>query len=158
MTYSHVVKGNWSTVVKTSAGYNWRGTRPNSNYNSGSNFVRTVKDHPLKNMEDKGIFDSGCSGHMTGNMDHLCIVKNLVYHSKTKHIVIRHHFIRDSYEKKLIRVEKIHTYFNVADLLTKAFDGPRFNFLVVLIGDFVTPTKPLGEAQEEEISPTTLEA
>ncbi|GJV19750.1 hypothetical protein Tco_1368770 [Tanacetum coccineum] len=25
-------------------------------------------------------------------------------------------------------------------------------------GDFVTPTKPLGEAQEEEISPTTLEA
>ncbi|GJZ79962.1 ribonuclease H-like domain-containing protein, partial [Tanacetum coccineum] len=137
------------------------------------------KDHPLKNMEDRGIFDSGCSGHMTGNKDHLddfeeckggsvtfgeaeyvaaasccgqvlwiqnqmldygfnfmntkihidnestiCIVKNPVYHSKTKHIEIRHHFIRDSYEKKLIRVEKIHTDFNVADLLTKAFDGP----------------------------------
>ncbi|GKC49415.1 putative ribonuclease H-like domain-containing protein [Tanacetum coccineum] len=29
------------------------------------------EDHPLKNMEDKGIFDSGCSGHMTGNKDHL---------------------------------------------------------------------------------------
>ncbi|GJR20692.1 hypothetical protein Tco_0969219 [Tanacetum coccineum] len=57
---------------------------------------------------------------------HICIVKNPVYHSKTKHIEIRHHFIRDSYEKKLIRVEKIHTDFNVADLLTKAFDGPRF--------------------------------
>ncbi|GJU52147.1 putative ribonuclease H-like domain-containing protein [Tanacetum coccineum] len=28
-------------------------------------------DHPLKNMEDKGIFDSGCSGHVTGNKDHL---------------------------------------------------------------------------------------
>ncbi|GJU89356.1 putative ribonuclease H-like domain-containing protein [Tanacetum coccineum] len=51
--------------------------------------------------------------------------QNPVYHSKTKHIEIRHHFIRDSYEKKLIRVEKIHTDFNVADLLTKAFDGPR---------------------------------
>ncbi|GJV60595.1 ribonuclease H-like domain-containing protein [Tanacetum coccineum] len=60
MTYSHAVKGNWGTAVKTSAGYNWRRTRPNSNYNSGSNFVRT--DHPLKNMEDRGIFDSGCSG------------------------------------------------------------------------------------------------
>ncbi|GJU38282.1 hypothetical protein Tco_1191239 [Tanacetum coccineum] len=34
--------GNWGTAVKTSAGYNWRHTRPNSNYNSGSNFVRTV--------------------------------------------------------------------------------------------------------------------
>ncbi|GJT23068.1 putative ribonuclease H-like domain-containing protein [Tanacetum coccineum] len=28
-------------------------------------------DHPLKNMEDRGIFDSGCSWHMTGNKDHL---------------------------------------------------------------------------------------
>ncbi|GJT42065.1 putative ribonuclease H-like domain-containing protein, partial [Tanacetum coccineum] len=61
--------GNWGTDVKTSAGYNWRNTRPNSNCNSGSNFVRA--DHPLKNMEDRGIFDSGCSGHMTGNKDHL---------------------------------------------------------------------------------------
>ncbi|GKB95755.1 putative ribonuclease H-like domain-containing protein [Tanacetum coccineum] len=67
------------------------------------------------------------------NESTICIVKNPVYHSKTKHIEIRHHFIRDSYEKKLIRVEKIHTDFNVADLLTKAFDGPRFNFLVVNI-------------------------
>ncbi|GJV06340.1 hypothetical protein Tco_1343996 [Tanacetum coccineum] len=68
------------------------------------------------------------------NESTICIVKNPVYHSKTKHIEIRHHFIRDSYEKKLIRVEKIHTDFNVLDLLTKSFDGPRFHFLVVNIG------------------------
>ncbi|GKC51907.1 hypothetical protein Tco_1074652 [Tanacetum coccineum] len=59
------------------------------------------------------------------NESTICIVKNLVYHSKTKHIEIRHHFIRDCYEKKLIRVEKIHIDLNVADLLTKPFDGPR---------------------------------
>ncbi|GJS10189.1 putative ribonuclease H-like domain-containing protein [Tanacetum coccineum] len=57
-----------------------------------------------------------------------------VYHSKTKHIAIRHHFIRDAYEKKLIQVLKIHTDDNVADLLTKAFDVSRFQFLVVTIG------------------------
>ncbi|GJS23426.1 putative ribonuclease H-like domain-containing protein [Tanacetum coccineum] len=68
------------------------------------------------------------------NESTICIVKNLVYHSKTKHIKIRHHFIRDCYEKKLISVEKIHTDLNVADLLTKPFDGPRFNYLVVSIG------------------------
>ncbi|GJT35283.1 putative ribonuclease H-like domain-containing protein [Tanacetum coccineum] len=109
--------------------------------------LKNMEDHPLKNMEDRGIFDSGCSAHMLDygfnfmntkihidNESTICIVKNPVYHSKTKHIEIRHHFIRDSYEKKLIRVEKIHTDFNVADLLTKAFDGPRFNFLVVNIG------------------------
>ncbi|GJX82033.1 putative ribonuclease H-like domain-containing protein, partial [Tanacetum coccineum] len=50
---------------------------------------------------------------------------NPVYHSKTKHIAIRHHFIRDAYEKKLIQVLKIHTDDNVADLLTKAFDVSR---------------------------------
>ncbi|GJS30753.1 putative ribonuclease H-like domain-containing protein [Tanacetum coccineum] len=30
-----------------------------------------LRDHPLKNMVDRGIFDSGCSGHMTGNKDQL---------------------------------------------------------------------------------------
>ncbi|GJW22801.1 putative ribonuclease H-like domain-containing protein [Tanacetum coccineum] len=64
----------------------------------------------------------------------ICIMKNLVFHSKTKHIEIRHHFIRDSYEKKLIQVIKIHTDQNVADLLTKAFDVSRFNFLIASIG------------------------
>ncbi|GJZ46011.1 uncharacterized mitochondrial protein-like protein [Tanacetum coccineum] len=53
-----------------------------------------------------------------------CCGQNPVFHSKTKHIEIRHQFIRDSYEKKLIQVIKIHTYHNVADLLTKAFDKP----------------------------------
>ncbi|GKE17045.1 putative ribonuclease H-like domain-containing protein, partial [Tanacetum coccineum] len=55
------------------------------------------------------------------NESTICIAKNPVFHSKTKHIEIRHHFIRDCYEKKLIQVIKIHTYHNVADLLTKAF-------------------------------------
>ncbi|GJX89857.1 hypothetical protein Tco_0343183, partial [Tanacetum coccineum] len=53
------------------------------------------------------------------------IVKNPVFHFKTKRIEIRHHFIKDSYEKKLIQVIKIHTDQNVADLLTKAFDVSR---------------------------------
>ncbi|GJS13810.1 putative ribonuclease H-like domain-containing protein [Tanacetum coccineum] len=49
-------------------------------------------------------------------------VKSPVFHSKTKNIEIRHHFIRDSNKKKLIQMIKIHTDQNVAYLLTKAFD------------------------------------
>ncbi|GJV40547.1 ribonuclease H-like domain-containing protein [Tanacetum coccineum] len=64
------------------------------------------------------------------NESTICIVKNPVFHSKTKHIQIRHHFIRDCYEQRLINVVKIHTDDNVADLLTKGFDLARFNFLV----------------------------
>ncbi|GJT37862.1 retrovirus-related pol polyprotein from transposon TNT 1-94 [Tanacetum coccineum] len=60
------------------------------------------------------------------------VIKNPVAHSKTKHIEIHFHFIRDCYEKRLIEVIKIHTDSNVADLLTKGFDVTRFNFLVIL--------------------------
>ncbi|GJR43998.1 hypothetical protein Tco_1312101 [Tanacetum coccineum] len=68
------------------------------------------------------------------NESTICIVRNPVFHSKTKHIQIRHHFIRDCYEQRLINVVKVHTDDNVADLLTKGFDLARFNFLVVTIG------------------------
>nr|GEV35599.1 hypothetical protein [Tanacetum cinerariifolium] len=68
------------------------------------------------------------------NNSAICIVKNPVYHSKTKHIEIRHHFIRDCYENKLINVDHIYIDDNVADLLTKAFDVGRFQYLVVSIG------------------------
>ncbi|GKF71508.1 hypothetical protein Tco_0207622, partial [Tanacetum coccineum] len=69
MSYFNAVKGNWGTAIKTSTGYNWRNSSPNSNCDIGPTFIRT--DHPLKNMVDRGIFDSGCSGHMTGNKDQL---------------------------------------------------------------------------------------
>nr|GEY29249.1 hypothetical protein [Tanacetum cinerariifolium] len=64
------------------------------------------------------------------NNSAICIVKNPVYHSKTKHIEIRHHFIRDCYEKKLINVNHIHIDDSLADLLTKHFDVGRFQYLV----------------------------
>nr|GEV21000.1 hypothetical protein [Tanacetum cinerariifolium] len=41
------------------------------------------------------------------NESTLFIVKNLVFHSKTKHIEIRHHFIKDSYKKKLIQKDQM---------------------------------------------------
>ncbi|GJW82692.1 putative ribonuclease H-like domain-containing protein [Tanacetum coccineum] len=67
------------------------------------------------------------------NESTICIVKNPVFQSKTKHIEIRHHFIRDSNEKKLIQMIKIHTDQNVADLLIKAFDVGRFQYLIASI-------------------------
>ncbi|GKA48372.1 putative reverse transcriptase, RNA-dependent DNA polymerase [Tanacetum coccineum] len=68
------------------------------------------------------------------NESTICIIKNPVFHSKTKHIEIRYHFIRDSYEKRLIQMIKIHTDHNVSDLLTKAFDVRRFQYLIASIG------------------------
>ncbi|GJR69979.1 putative ribonuclease H-like domain-containing protein [Tanacetum coccineum] len=61
------------------------------------------------------------------NESTISVIKNLVAHSRTKHIEIRFHFIRDCYEKRLIEVIKIHTDHNVADLLTKGFDVTRIS-------------------------------
>ncbi|KAI3758865.1 hypothetical protein L6452_06437 [Arctium lappa] len=63
------------------------------------------------------------------NSSAISIVNNPVKHSKTKHIEIRYHFIRDCNEKKLVQVVKVHTDNQFADLFTKAFDVGRFTFL-----------------------------
>ncbi|GJV44358.1 hypothetical protein Tco_1428894 [Tanacetum coccineum] len=68
---TYAVKGQLGTAVKTSAGCVWRKVIPLSNTNSGPTPESNVIDHPLKHMEHRGIFDSGCSGHMTGNRAHL---------------------------------------------------------------------------------------
>ncbi|KAJ0939363.1 putative RNA-directed DNA polymerase [Helianthus annuus] len=62
------------------------------------------------------------------------ITKNPVHHAKTKHIEIRRHFIRDCFEKKLIRIKKIHTDEQKGDLHTKVFDRTRFKYLLKLNG------------------------
>ena len=43
------------------------------------------------------------------NMIGIDISKNLVQHSRTKHIDIRHHFIREVIESKIITLEHIHS-------------------------------------------------
>nr|GEV30659.1 ribonuclease H-like domain-containing protein [Tanacetum cinerariifolium] len=85
----------------------------------------TVYQIDVKSVFLYGTIEKEIKIHVD-NESAICVVKNLVYHSKTKHIKIRHHFIRDSYKKRLIEMVKIHTESNVADLLTKAFDVTRF--------------------------------
>ncbi|GJX66562.1 hypothetical protein Tco_0300905 [Tanacetum coccineum] len=70
--------------------------------------------------EAEYVAASNCCGQST-----ISVIKNPVAHSRTKHIEIRFHFIRDCYEKRLIEVIKIHTDSNVADLLTKVFVDSR---------------------------------
>ncbi|KAJ0616582.1 putative RNA-directed DNA polymerase [Helianthus annuus] len=71
---------------------------------------------------------------LVDNNSSISITNNRVNHSSTKHIDVRHHFIRDCAEKGLIEVVRVDTLDNLADLFTKTFDRARFENLVRMIG------------------------
>ncbi|XP_066395869.1 secreted RxLR effector protein 161-like [Miscanthus floridulus] len=54
------------------------------------------------------------------------ITNNLVQHSRTKHIDIRHHFLRDHVSKKDISLEGVRTENQLADIFTKPLDESTF--------------------------------
>ncbi|GKB33102.1 hypothetical protein Tco_0872503 [Tanacetum coccineum] len=60
----------------------------------------------------------------------IAISCNPVQHSRTKHINIRYHFIKEHVEKGIIELYFIGTEYELADLFTKAFPKERFEFLV----------------------------
>jgi hypothetical protein len=56
------------------------------------------------------------------------LAKNLTYHSKTKHIDIQYHFVRDMVEEKKVLLMKVDTLKNVADSLTKSVSTEKFSW------------------------------
>lgn len=56
----------------------------------------------------------------------IALAKNPVFHSRTKHIDVRHHFVRECLAEKRIDLVKIPTMENTADALTKSLSCERF--------------------------------
>ena len=54
------------------------------------------------------------------------LANNLVRYSRTKHIDIRHHFLRDYVAKNDISLECVRTEDQLADIFTKALDEATF--------------------------------
>ena len=63
---------------------------------------------------------------MCDNTSAINLSKNPVLHSRTKHIEIRHHFLRDHVQKGDISLEFISTNHQIADILTKPLALERF--------------------------------
>ena len=86
----------------------------------------------------KLLYDYGiCQEHLTiycDNTSAINISKNLVQHSRTKHIEIQHHFIREFVEDGTLTLEFIHTDDQKANLFTKSLDSKHFEFLRQNIG------------------------
>jgi hypothetical protein len=57
------------------------------------------------------------------------LTNNSVQHQRTKHVDVRHHFIRDHQQKGDIAIENVGTEDQLADLFTKPLDEKRFHKL-----------------------------
>ncbi|GJT81787.1 retrovirus-related pol polyprotein from transposon TNT 1-94 [Tanacetum coccineum] len=71
---------------------------------------------------------------MCDNKGAIDLSKNPVQHSRTKHIEIRHHFLRDNVQKGHISIEKVPSVDNIADILTKPLKRESFNYLRLGLG------------------------
>lgn len=57
------------------------------------------------------------------NNSALKLTRNPEFHSRSKHIDIKHHFIREKVEEGVINTQRVNTKDNLADVLTKALSG-----------------------------------
>ncbi|GJZ47396.1 hypothetical protein Tco_0601228 [Tanacetum coccineum] len=71
---------------------------------------------------------------MCDNKGAIDLSKNPVKHSITKHIEIRHHFLRDNVHKGNISIEKVASEDNISDILTKPLKREVFNYLKLGLG------------------------
>ncbi|GJS64453.1 hypothetical protein Tco_0679017 [Tanacetum coccineum] len=71
---------------------------------------------------------------MCDNKGAIDLSKNLVQHSRTKHIKIRHHFLRDNVQKGHISIEKVPSVDNITDILTKPLKRESFNCVRLGLG------------------------
>ncbi|GJS06167.1 hypothetical protein Tco_0362963 [Tanacetum coccineum] len=71
---------------------------------------------------------------MCDNKGAIVLSKNPVQHSHTKHIEIRHRFLRDNVQKGHISIEKVPSVDNIAVILTKPLKRESFNYLRLGLG------------------------
>jgi len=80
----------------------------------------TLLDYDLHYDHIKIFCDNTSSIHMAKNTNH---------DSKTKHIDIQYHFLRDHYTKSDIETNYVSIGFQLADIFTKSLDYNKFSFI-----------------------------
>ncbi|GJY56364.1 retrovirus-related pol polyprotein from transposon TNT 1-94 [Tanacetum coccineum] len=84
------------------------------------------------------------------NHSAIALCCNNVQHSRSKHIDIRHHFIREQVEKGVVELYFVTTDYQLADIFTKALPRERFEFLLPRLGMKSMSPETLKRLQEGE--------
>nr|GFB45023.1 retrovirus-related Pol polyprotein from transposon TNT 1-94 [Tanacetum cinerariifolium] len=84
------------------------------------------------------------------NRSAIALCCNNVQHSRSKHIDIRHHFIREQVERGVVELYFVSTDYQLADIFTKALPRQRFEFILPRLGMKSMSPTTLKRLQEEE--------
>jgi hypothetical protein len=68
------------------------------------------------------------------NNSAIALMKNPVFHGRSKHIDIKYHFIRECVEHGQIKVKRVSTLEQKADSLTKALPAVKLWIMIHLLG------------------------
>ncbi|GKB55431.1 hypothetical protein Tco_0906184 [Tanacetum coccineum] len=68
------------------------------------------------------------------NKSAIALCCNNVQHSRSKHIDIRFHFIKEHVENEVIEFYFVNTKYQLADIFTKALGHERIEFLINKLG------------------------
>ena len=82
--------------------------------------------HLLKGMKEEIIESVILYCHNTSVIN---ISKNPMKHAKTKHIVIKYHYVRELVEDKQVKMEYIHSKEQIVDIFTKPLPKDAFEYL-----------------------------
>ena len=80
-------------------------------------------------LRDLGFDQRNATQVWEDNQGAIALANNAGYHARTKHVDIRHHFIREKVAEKEIKLGYIATERQLADLFTKALGTKRFEYL-----------------------------
>ncbi|GJY21985.1 retrovirus-related pol polyprotein from transposon TNT 1-94 [Tanacetum coccineum] len=68
------------------------------------------------------------------NKSAIALCCNNVQHSRSKHIDIRHHFIKEQVENRVVELYFVRTEYQLADIFTKPLARERLDFLINKLG------------------------
>ena len=73
------------------------------------------------------------------NTSTMSMSKNPIFHSKTKHISIKYHVLREKVVEKEIRLEYVNTKEKIVDIFTKVLPKDTFEYLRGMLGVMPLP-------------------
>ena len=98
----------------------------------------------LSEAAKEAIYLRNLLGELTGKLDYIKIFNdnqsaqklsaNPIFHERTKHIDVRHHFVREIVSHNLIKIEYLPTAEMTADILTKGLNSVKHHKFVKNLG------------------------